>query len=73
MDVLESLSLDLSQFELLTGMDKRETEVQVKLEAILRESGSKLADAATTETATITITKNSAKIGLSGTAGWDGA
>jgi hypothetical protein len=72
-DVLESLSLDLSQFQLLTGMDKRETDVQVQLEAILRESGSKLAEAAITETATITITKNSAEIGLSGTAEWEGS
>lgn len=71
MDVLESTSLAVSNFELLTGMSQRTQDVQIKLEAILKESGQTLAEASTTETATVTVTENSAEIGFDATGEWD--
>lgn len=72
MDVLESTSLAVSNFELLTGMSQRSQDVQIKLEAILKESSQTLAEATTTETATVTIKANSAEIGFTATGEWDG-
>ena len=71
MDVLESMSLAVSNFELLTGMSQRTQDVQIKLEAILKESSQTLAEATTTETAEITVTENSAEIGFDATGEWD--
>lgn len=72
MDVLESTSLAVSNFELLTGMSQRTQDVQIKLEAILKESSQTLAEATTTETAEITVTENSASIGFEATGKWEG-
>ena len=72
MDVLESMSLAVSNFELLTGMSQRTQDVQIKLEAILKESSQTLAEATTTETATVTVTENSAEIGFDATGKWEG-
>jgi len=72
MDVLESMSLAVSNFELLTGMSQRTQDVQIKLEAILKESSQTLAEATTTETAEITVTENSASIGFEATGKWEG-
>lgn len=72
MDVLESMSLAVSNFELLTGMSQRTQDVQIRLEAILKESSQTLAEATTTETAEITVTENSASIGFEATGKWEG-
>ena len=53
-------------------MSQRTQDVQIKLEAILKESSQILAEATTTETAQITVTANSATIGFEATGKWEG-